>query len=470
MAEREIMNTAVSGARNLRSDILWAVKQFKYLMYFFAPEVILLVTSVIYFARNSLLSSPLYAAVFILFLIIGIAVKAAALSFGTGLTGDSLALAVIAFFTAMGELGIFFQLYIRTLTPNEIKKLVMLALGCTFLCAVLTVNAVPELKAKVESFRPLKAFLRRARASKAKDPRWYWFSTGMLLLGAAVFMLILAAVIFRHSFGMQLRLIETAKFLAVISIAALETVPAGRGKGAGSFISNNAVFAVCVPTMAFLALTGEFGTVMILLFFYLTGLLLTGRYRLAALSAAIVVAGGVFIYMFFPENSHIYQRLFDITAFDQVNLVREELAERTYIWPNPNRYDVYIGGELATRCEDFSFLNMLTVLGKLAAVIILAAYLALTLIPAVKLSTAGEKNFTSRAGFYGAVMLLSSCAVHCMANVAAFFFTGVGLPFVSDGITNLVFSVIYICLISLSLSRRKESVYETAEEAGSVGG
>lgn len=465
MAEKEIVNTAVSGARNLRSDILWAIKQFKYLMYFFAPEAILLVTSVIYFARNSLLSSPLYSAVFILFLLIGIAVKAAALSFGTGLTGDSLALAVIAFFTGMTELGVFFQLYIRTLTPNEIKKLLMLAVGCALLCAVLTVTAVPQLRAKVESFRPLRAVLKRMRTFRAKDERLYWATTGSVLTLAALFMLALAAFIFRHSFGMQLRLIESAKFLAVISIAALQSAPGKSRKDFSTFMINNAVFAVTVPVMAALALTGEFGTLMILLFFFETSLLLTGKYRLAALTAAVCIVGAAGIYFLADETSHVYQRLFDITAFDQVNLVREELGERTYIWPNPNRYDVYIGGELATRCEDFSFLNMLTVLGKLAAVIILAAYLALTLIPAVRLATVKEKTFTERAGFYGAVMLLSSCAIHCMANVAAFFFTGVGLPFVSDGITNLIFSVIYVCLIALSLSRRKESVYETAEKA-----
>jgi cell division protein FtsW (lipid II flippase) len=465
MTEKEIMNTAVSGARNLRSDIMWAIKQFKYLMYFFAPEVILLVTSVIYFARNSLLSSPLYAAVFILFLIVGIAVKAASLSFGTGLTGDSLALAVIAFFTGMTELGVFFQLYIRTLTANEIRKLVLLFAGSAFLCAVLAFTAVPALKSRAESFRPLRAILKRMRAARAKDERVYWASSGMLIAFIAVLMLLFAATLFRHNFGIQLRLIETAKFMAVIAIAALETAPGKSRKDIASFMIKNAVFAVTVPVMGALAFTGEFGTLMILLFFFETSLLLTGKYRLAALTAVICIAGAAGIFFFADKTSHVYQRLFDITAFDQVNLVREELGERTYIWPNPNRYDVYIGGELATRCEDFSFLNMLTVLGKLAAVIILAAYLALTLIPAVRLAAVREKTFTERAGFYGAVMLLSSCAVHCMANVAAFFFTGVGLPFVSDGITNLIFSVIYVCLIALSLSRRKESVYETAEEA-----
>lgn len=461
----ELKNTAMSGARNLRSDIMWAIKQFKYLMYFFAPEAILLVTSAIYFARNSLISSPLYIAVFVLFLVIGIAVKAAALSFGTGLTGDSLALAVTAFFTAMTELGVFFQLYIRTLTQNEIKKLVVLALGAVFLCVVLAFTAVPELRKTAESFRPYRAYLRRARAFKAKDERVYWFVNGLILWGATMVMLGLAFSVFRSRFGTQLKLIETSKFTAVLSIAALEMSPAGKKKDIAGRITRNALPVVAVTTIGALALTGEFGTVMILVGFYMISLLLTGRYWLACISAILLVSGAVAVYMFFPQDSHIYQRLYDITAFDQVNLVREELSERTYIWPNPARYDVYIGGELATRCEDFSFLNMLTVLGKLAAVIILAAYLALTLIPAVRLVNVKERTFTERAAFYGAVMLVSSCAVHCMANVAAFFFTGVGLPFVSDGITNLVFSVIYICLIALSLSRRKESVYETAKEA-----
>lgn len=468
MTEKKLMNKAVSGAHDLRSDLLWALKQFKYLVYFFAPEVILSVTSVIYFARNSLLSSPLYIAVFALFLLIGIAVKAAALSYGTGLTGDSLTLAVIAFFTAMTELGVFFQLYIRTLTNNEIKKLVILASGAALLCAVLVFRALPALHGKFTEAEPVKKVTGRLKASRERDPGWYWFSTGMLLLFAGVFMLGISATVFRSRFGIQLKLIETAKFVAVLSIAALETAPKKNSRGAARFVLCNPAFVVMVLTMGALLLTGEFGTLMILLLFLEISLLLTRRFRLAAGIAAAAFLGGLCIYLLAPENSHVYQRLFNITALEQVNLVREELSERTYIWPNPNRYDVYIGGELATRCEDFSFLNMLTVFGKLAAVIILAAYLALTLIPAVRLSVSRGSSFTASAGFYGVVMLLSSCTVHCMANVAAYFFTGVGLPFVSDGITNLIYSVIYLCLTALSLSRRKENIYETDQEAGAV--
>lgn len=459
-----LRSAAGSEARKADINFRDELKQFKIKMYLFLPELVLAFISLIYFPKNySLLSIPVYIAVFAVTLAAMIVLKGIVLIYALDFTRDDLTLAFVAFFNAMIEIGIFFQLYIRTLTPNErIKLIELVILGVTTMVLLIVFRAARVWR-KIRKLKLIKKLIKNAH----NNPDGFWLAvSGLLFVGICV-----AIVVGKlGSLRLQIAMLEGSRLLLVLLVSALAVLEDRVTKPFPKVILSLSFAAAGAVACMFIAVTGEMGTILIVYLFTAFGLLQRGQYRLLAIQLFVLAAVVAFVAVFYGPGDHYYQRIFGLTSLPQVNQVRDELVNRTYLFPNPTRYAVRVDGALATRCEDFSFLNFLTVFGKIIGVVVLFAYAILLEKAAVRSDRMissrldPEQVFARRFSQYASLMLLSSCVIHAASNTTALFFTGVNMPFVSDGLTTMVINVIFLLVISCTLSRRKETSYENVRK------
>ena len=156
-------------------------------------------------------------------------------------------------------------------------------------------------------------------------------------------------------------------------------------------------------------------------------------------------------------------RLFNLQSYRQIRDVNQVILESS-AGMSTTPYAVDMVGTLYTRIEDFSYLNLISVFGRWAAAALISIYLLVPLISCIYLHNYKLKNrrkissplFTLSE--LSCLLLFSSGAVHVMSNFGLIFFTGVTLPFISNGFMNII--VMLILLIPVIFCLREASFHD----------
>lgn len=150
-----------------------------------------------------------------------------------------------------------------------------------------------------------------------------------------------------------------------------------------------------------------------------------------------------------------WNRLYHLEAFPQVLEMRTVLR-RSELLRGLVPYTVEMTGKSFTRVEDFSYLNLVSVFGSLAAFAVMAYYIMLLLRVFFRLNdtlrgrgkqmTAVQQNAFLLAQF-ACLYIVTHALVHVVSNLSFLFFTGVPLPFISKGLSNLFVVLVFSVLI-----------------------
>lgn len=239
------------------------------------------------------------------------------------------------------------------------------------------------------------------------------------------------------------------------------------------------IVAACLAAAFMCLAAGEFGTAIIL---YVFTVLLTGYFynaRLgglaAAATAAVYLAGyaanryfrGTYLLQLLIGmlGEERWNRLYGLVNFTQVREARAVL-HNSYLIPRPIPYNVEMTGRIYTRVEDFSYLNLVSVFGKCVALLVIAWYVRLLVDAFLTLERHRNyrRKFTpmqQRLLFTAECMclyIMTHCLVHVVSNLMFVFFTGVSLPFISKGLSNLFVMLIFSVLIVYCLRQCEEDV------------
>ena len=416
---------------------------------------------------------------------------------GTG----QLSWAYTSFFLAMIELGCFFDLYIVGYSEHrslpEIIEYVLywyIPLGFVLaVCGILSLRSkglrIPFLKhlqmkqqrkkrragLHAEEPSPLRLKLMqrldRLHVLLCRKPVLVLLMIGYLVIGSALFFALrgvsssdLAALNFRSRLCEGSKLIMFALlYLFAAARASRRADQTGISERAWAVMS----FLTCILTAGMYLLAGEFGSAIIIVLFavlmviyffserwgfvlaemgvlsYITGYLADRTFRQTGYPALIVNGIGM----------DRWNRLYHLDAFPQV-LEMRTVIRKSELLRGLVPYTVSMTGKSYTRVEDFSYLNLVTVFGRLAAFAVTAYYIILLLRVFFRLNDTLRRRQTQFSERRTALFLLAQfmclyivthALVHVISNLTFLFFTGVPMPFISKGLSNL--AVVMVCSV-----------------------
>ncbi len=220
--------------------------------------------------------------------------------------------------------------------------------------------------------------------------------------------------------------------------------------------------------MAGLLILGEHGTMIVMLLMLILMLFLLYRKEAGSIALSITIIGYCSLWVLNQFVSlEILNRLFHLQSYRQIRDMNQAILESgTGMSTTP--YAVDMVGTLYTRIEDFSYLNLISVFGRLGAAALILLYLLVPLLSCIYLHNYKLKNrkYISSSLFtlaeLGCLLLFSSGAVHVLSNFGLIFFTGVTLPFISNGFMNII--IMLMLLIPVIYCLREANFHDTASE------
>ena len=201
--------------------------------------------------------------------------------------------------------------------------------------------------------------------------------------------------------------------------------------------------------MAGLFLLGEHGTMIVMLLTLIVMLFLLYHKEAGgiALSFTAIAWGGLWFLNQFVSWS-VLDRLFNLQSYRQIRDMNQAILESS-AGMSTTPYAVDMVGTLYTRIEDFSYLNLISVFGRWTAAALIAIYLLMPLLSGIYLHNYKLKHKQVNICLFtiseiGCILLFSSGAVHVLSNFGLIFFTGVTLPFISNGFMNIMIMMILL--------------------------
>ena len=219
-----------------------------------------------------------------------------------------------------------------------------------------------------------------------------------------------------------------------------------------------------ISLMTGLFLLGEHGTMIVMLLTLILMLFLLYSTKAGSIMLGVTVAayGGLWILNQFISEDFL-DRLFNLQSYRQIRDVNQVILESS-AGMSTTPYAVDMVGTLYTRIEDFSYLNLISVFGRWAAAALISIYLAVPLISCIYLHNYKLKNRRKVSSSLftlselSCLLLFSSGVVHVMSNFGLIFFTGVTLPFISNGFMNII--VMLVLLIPVIFCLREASFHD----------
>lgn len=415
----------------------------------------------------------------------------------------------ISFFLAMIELGWFFDLYIVGWSGNRsVKEIVSYVLDWyqPLLVIVLAglIAAVIIGRIHVPFLRKLRHRRRRRsrRASKQQEPaqsrlqiirarvktelRSPTVLVTLLILYTVAGMLLffrfrhisvydLAGLNLRNKFceGIKLGLFT----LLFLFQSARKTAP-DQTDGLSDAAAGIMSFAACILTAGMYLLASESGSAIILVLFAIFMVLYFFSrgwgIALAEMSVLAYLTGWV-MERSFRKNGYPafltetiglerWNRLYHLEKFPQVLELRSVMKQSPLL-RGLVPYNVSMTGKAYTRIEDFSYMNLVSVFGKVAAVAVIGYYLILLLRVFFRLDDNVLRRRRTLTGLnrnlfilaqYMCLYIVTHAAVHVVSNLTFLFFTGVPLPFLSKGMSNLIVVLLFSVLIIWCLREEEE--------------
>ena len=154
-------------------------------------------------------------------------------------------------------------------------------------------------------------------------------------------------------------------------------------------------------------------------------------------------------------------RLFALDRFTQINDMNDIIDESNVLF-QLIPYKVNLVGQLNTRVEDFSYLNIISVFGVLFAGAFMI-YLLLIPFSALQFLNAEAERRKNSLSLYDynlltiskwpLLLFIANSAVHIISNLGIFIFTGVTLPLVSNGFMNTILTVVSFVPVIRCLGR-----------------
>ncbi|MBR1555634.1 MAG: hypothetical protein IJ644_09640 [Oscillospiraceae bacterium] len=237
-----------------------------------------------------------------------------------------------------------------------------------------------------------------------------------------------------------------------------------RKKHTELYVNYSELAVLFLSLMTGLFLLGEHGTMIVMLLMLILMLFLL--YSTGAGLVMLGISGGIYG-MLWVLNQFISKdfldRLFNLQSYRQIRDVNQAILESS-AGMSTSPYAVDMVGTLYTRIEDFSYLNLISVFGRWTAVALILLYLLIPLISCMYLHNYKLKNRRKVSSSLftlsemSCLLLFSSGAVHVMSNFGLIFFTGVTLPFISNGFMNII--VMLILLIPVIYCLREASLHD----------
>ena len=150
------------------------------------------------------------------------------------------------------------------------------------------------------------------------------------------------------------------------------------------------------------------------------------------------------------KNTGLYEKLDRVFNLSDNSQIREM---NTAINESPSffvalPYHVSLEGRPQTQVEDFSFMNIVTVFGTLLSSILVVIMMIVPskMIEKIRMQYSENELYTVRNLFCigGCTLFIANAIIHIIANFGLFMFTGVTLPFISNGFMNMaVFYLIF---------------------------
>lgn len=230
------------------------------------------------------------------------------------------------------------------------------------------------------------------------------------------------------------------------------------------YVKYSELAVLFISLMTGLFLLGEHGTmiVMLLTLILMLFLLYSTGAGLVMTGITAVIYGILWILNQFISEDFL-NRLFNLQSYRQIREANQAILESS-AGMSTTPYAVDMVGSVYTRIEDFSYLNLISVFGRWTAVALILLYLLIPLISCMYLHNYKLKNrrkvssplFTLSE--MSCLLLFSSGAVHVLSNFGLIFYTGVTLPFISNGFMNII--IMLILLIPVIYCLREAGFHE----------
>ena len=248
------------------------------------------------------------------------------------------------------------------------------------------------------------------------------------------------------------------------------------GRGISDAFAGIAGFLLCGVTAVMYLLGSEFGSAIItavfavltVFYFYSSGWGLVLAELGGCAYAGGLIADRVFRKTTYPAfitetlGMERWNRLYGLEQFPQVLELRTVLRQSALL-RGIVPYQVSLNGKAYTRIEDFSFINLVSVFGSIAALAVIGYYTVLLARVFYRLDNGvrARRMPPLRSALFhtaqlAALYTLTHAAVHVVSNLTFLFFTGVPLPFVSKGLSNLLVCLLFSALIVCCLRWEEE--------------
>ncbi|MCQ2416581.1 MAG: hypothetical protein MJ071_02075 [Oscillospiraceae bacterium] len=400
----------------------------------------------------------------------------------------------ISFFLSMIELGCFFDFYIVGYSEQRSIAEIALYAGYWYipigmiLAAALAAQRIRKnsghglfrRKKKSRGKRP--AAKRAAASEQAKQDvpgkAWHFLCSQRalwLILFAYAILGALCFLMFRNTSSSDLQKLNARNkvgeaiklilfFLLALFASARKKHHEG-GHGITDMTWKWLSFLACAVTAGVYLLSGEFGSAIIMAVFACLLLIyfFSERWGMVAVVAVISLyltgfaadrifrSDGYPLWIVNGIGMERWNRLYHLEAFPQVLEMRTVLRKSEWL-RGLIPYNVSMTGKIYTRIEDFSYLNLVSVFGSLVAFVVMGYYVLLLMRVFYRLNDTlrknhGEMNCVQQNLFllaqFMCLYIVAHALIHVISNLTFLFFTGVPLPFISKGISNL--AVVLVC-------------------------
>jgi len=291
----------------------------------------------------------------------------------------------------------------------------------------------------------------------------------ILLLGSYILLNLPVFFIMRgwlnHNLSMRVAIVESDKLLFFFDFYCLMLWnEKERKKQSEPYVKYWELGILFGSLMAGLLILGEHGTMIVMLLTLILILFLLYRKEAGSIALSVTVIGYCSLWVLNKFVSlEILNRLFNLQSYRQIRDMNQVLLESS-AGMSTTPYAVDMVGSLYTRIEDFSYLNLISVFGRLGAAALILLYLLVPLLSCIYLHNYKLKNrkYINSSLFtlseLSCLLLFSSGAVHVLSNFGLIFFTGVTLPFISNGFMNII--IMLILLIPVIYCLREASFHD----------